>query len=516
MIPPSIPASFSMYLNSAPVCPLARPCLHTAPLPESLPAGPHPDVAAALSAINLPAAAKASSSSSWDPWRGSSCGPAALLLSSMQRQHGGWCDAAMFGHMRQVVRVINRAHSCLWLDIEFHMLRAAERAPRASSLAADVEKATADVVKAAVLLDAQLLSCLLRLAGLCVNTQPTVDGSARSAQDASQLPGPSSSAPALAAAPASVQNAGPVPSTVTQLGLVLSYTAARLMPALGTRLLALPCDGPGRRHVEQSPRLHCVQCAAGWVVQWLLLLLQVAIVGGRGAAGGVTQGQGQRGQPSGRQRQAAVDGTREPGAAAVEGGDRQGQEQQREGPRPAPQMAAAWRRQLLQQLDVVGVLCGVVRLLAAYPHVGSGAGADVGGLRGLMEPRALAACLDAAAAAFPGQMHAAFCGQGGQGRVVGGGSSPAALRNVRVLLGRGGALEVDGGAWVGSGGSCFWDVVERGAGSAGMEAVEKVVRQAKERAGHVVGLLVPSEELQARVRAGWEPAVADSIIWCLS
>ncbi len=473
-------------------CQVKAPCpsLHhlcpshpTAPLPASLPAGPHPDVAAALSADLLHALIK-------DYRKDTEWSVPALLLSSMQRQHGGWCDAAMFGHVADLTRVVDAAAARLEMD---HMrftaaLAHAAAGPAAAGAEAPLYEALNVVV---ALLDSQLLSCLLRLAGLCVNTQPPVDGSAPGAHGARDLPGSSTSAPSLAAASAREPRPGPVPSPVSQLGRMVSYTAAQLLPRMVKCLLAIP---RGRAATE----VRGAQCAAGWLVQWLLLLLQVAMVDGRAAAGAATLGQRQaQGQRGGRQGQAAVDGTRGPGA--VEEGERQGQEQQGEGPRPALPMAAAWRRQLLQQLDLVGALCGVVRLLAAYPRGGGGVGVGEGGLRDLVEPRALAACLDAAAAAFPERLHSALCGQDGQGQGAGGFGGRAALVSVRVLLSRGGALELDGGAWVGSRGSCFWAVVERGPGGAGVEAVEKVVREAEERAGHVVGLVVPSAEVQPRV-----------------
>lgn len=108
------------------------------------------------------------------------------------------------------------------------------------------------------------------------------------------------------------------------------------------------------------------------------------------------------------------------------------------------------RRQLL--LDVVGTLRGLVRLLAAYPRVGRGAGPDVEQLWDVVDPGPIAACLDATAAVFPQQTHAACSGgqevQGGDGSsssgAAGSGGS-AVLPSLRWLLGKGGPLEVDGG-----------------------------------------------------------------------
>ncbi len=57
---------------------------------------------------------------------------------------------------------------------------------------------------------------------------------------------------------------------------------------------------------------------------------------------------------------------------------------------------------------------------------------------------------------------------------------------------------------MGSRSSCFWRVLTGGPEGAG-EAVAGVVREAGERAGHLVGLLVPGEE----AREVWEVATAD-------
>ncbi len=219
-------------------------------------------------------------------------------------------------------------------------------------------------------------------------------------------------------------------------------------------------------------------------------------------------------------------------------------------------MSAAWRQQLLEQLDVPRTLGAVVRLLAAYPRVNGTCGTGGVFLRDLLPPGALAACLEAAAAAFPNEVYAAFSraaegggggggggggdgcadgadgggggdgdgsgsgdggggggggdGSGVKGQVGGGGgggkldsccgrSGPAALMSVRVLLGAGGPLELNGGAWVGSEGSCFWRVVERGPEGAG-DAVAGVLGDARERAGCLVGLVVPRGEAEERER----------------
>lgn len=55
-------------------------------------------------------------------------------------------------------------------------------------------------------------------------------------------------------------------------------------------------------------------------------------------------------------------------------------------------------RHLLKKLDVVGTLCGLVRLQAAYPHEGCGVGPGMEQLWDVVDPGPVAACLDAAAA----------------------------------------------------------------------------------------------------------------------
>ncbi len=246
-------------------------------------------------------------------------------------------------------------------------------------------------------------------------------------------------------------------------GMVPLEVLLALLPAVCECLRLLPCTAAARRAMDGVVRMRNVQHTACWAVQWLLLLLQVALVGTRG-----------REQEAGPQGEAGRQGEAGPG------------------------VAAAWRRQLLDKLDVVGTLCGVVRLLATYPRVRlePGPGEEQQLLRALLPPGALAACLDAAAAAFPHEVHGAFCGpspaaghgqsQGGQGGGGGNDRALAARRCVRLLLGKGGPLELDGGAWVGSEGSCFWRVLTGGLEGAG-EAREAVVREAAERAGHLPG-----------------------------
>ncbi len=476
------------------------PSHSTAPLPGSLPSGPHPDVAAALRAGLLPALAE--DYRNYIAW----CGPA-LLTASMQRLHGGWCDAAVFGHVADVARVVDAAASRLAFA---HRRFTAVMVQGASGREpAEAEAALyGDVAVAAALLDTQLLSCLTHLADLCVDTHaPPVGSSTPGASGSSQLSG--SSGPSLGATNTTeVLGPGPHPSPVPQLGLVVSYTAAQLLQPMCKCLLALRCDMAATRVAQEAHTwARGVQCAACWVVQWLLLLLQVAVVeAGADERAAAYQG-GQ--QPDRPQGQAATGGVHLPCAAGVEGEGRQGQGEHGEGPRPGVHMAGSWRRQLLDQLDVVGVLCGVLRLLEAYPRVGSGTGPNVGRLRDMLEPRVLAACLDAAAAAFPEQVHASFGGQKvPEGQETGGPVGLVARLRVRWLLGKGGPLELDGGSWVssgGSGGSCFWAVVEQGPGAAGAEAVERVVREAEQRAGRVVGLLVPSEEAVGRMRVQESP-----------
>ncbi len=225
---------------------------------------------------------------------------------------------------------------------------------------------------------------------------------------------------------------------VRQLGLVVSLTAGVLLPAVCECLRLFPCAAATRRAVECVVWLRNVQHTACWVVQWLLLLLlQAALVDVRGRE----QGEEQQGAAGATRRAVAGHGQGAPGEAG-------------------PGVAVAWRRQLLDTLYVVGTLCGVVRLLAAFPRVclGTGPGEEQQLLRALLPPGALAACLDAAAVVFPQEVHVAFCsqapaagqgqgqGQGGQGRGGGNGQALATKLFVRLLLHEGGPLELDGGA----------------------------------------------------------------------
>ncbi len=198
-----------------------------------------------------------------------------------------------------------------------------------------------------------------------------------------------------------------------------------------------------------------------------------------------------RGREQGEEQQGAAGAARKAAAGRSQGAPGEA----------GPGVAAAWRQQLLDTLYMVGTLCGVVRLLAACPRVrlGTGPGGEQPLLRALLPPGVLAAVpsrrRQKVHAAFRGTAPAAGHGQGQGGQGGGGGNDRAlaARRCVRLLLGKGGPLELDGGAWVGSEGSCFWRVLTGGLEGAG-EAREAVVREAAERAGHLVGLLVPGEE----------------------
>ncbi len=481
--------------------------------------GPHPDVAAALDADLL-------RSVSEDYTNHSGMSGPALLLSSMHQQHGAWCDIAMHGPLAQTANLVRAAAAALRRQAEetallqrtIQLQRSAEaqaiyggaghgsggRSQRpelargAKAAAEGLTSAPAELAgrisSMSMLLDAHTLEGLLCLASLRVSTDALVS----STSEASVMGAPTAAicaAVTVAAAPASAtagnaQGLKPSPNPLRRLGLVTSLTAAELLPAVGSCLQLFPCDTSVRGAVDMAVTwLPAAQHTACWVVQWFLLLLQVALVDARERLEGEEQeGEGQEQQ---QERQEGAQG------------------------QPMPRVSGAWRRQLLDQVDVVGSLCGVVRLLATYPRVHLGLGPGDEGqppLRALLPHGALAACLDAAAAAFPQEVHAAFCGPApaagqGLGQGVdgsGGGSSSngraaAALLNVRVLLGKGGPLELDGGAWVGSGGSCFWCMVEQGPEGAG-QAVAGVVMTAGEQAGHLVGLLVPGEEC---MEEGW-------------
>ncbi len=480
--------------HSKSLIPLPRfpPPIAPAPLPDSLPTCPQPDVIAAINARFWDTVKDSIEKESGVP------GPA-LLLGDMQRQQGAWTETAMFGPLEQLVDLLHSAGV---------RMQAPSLDPSAPHPDPPLRLAMW-VAVAAPLLDPHVVCCLVRLAQLqCANTQapppppasdtPGSPGSQGPASPSSPARSPTSTASASADpgdAPPCWSGPGTTLPPLPQLGLVVSYTASYLLPHTCKRLLDFPCTRAARLAQTQkgNPWLHVVQATAGWVVQWLLLLLQVAAVDtGRKEGDGEEEEAGQ--DVEGEQEQEAAEGANGGAAGGVllaaEAAVEDGQE---EVWCCVVGVRESWRRQLLQELDVVGTLCGLVQLLVAYPRVGCGAGPGVEQLRDVVDPGPIAACLDAAAAVFPEEVHAAFRGgQEGQGGGGAGRGGRAVLPSLRWLLGKGGPLEVDGGSWVGSGSSCFWAVMEREWG--GVEEVEGVLREAHERVGCLVGLVVPSEE----------------------
>ncbi len=160
---------------------------------------------------------------------------------------------------------------------------------------------------------------------------------------------------------------------------MVSLTACVLLLKVCECLRLSPCAAAARRAMDGMVRLRSVPHAACWVVRWLLLLLllQVALVGARGRE------QQQAGQQAGRKGEAGEQ--REAGQQGPQAERRRQEVAQGE---PMPSVPGAWRRQLLNQVDAVGTLCGVVRLLVAYPrvHLGPGPGDKGQLLRALLPP----------------------------------------------------------------------------------------------------------------------------------
>ncbi len=406
---PVVPYASTHPPNNSLNMPLRSPCPSAAPLPNSPPAGPHPDVAAAITAGLLPALCN-------DTFRHAGRSGPALLLSSMQQQHGAWGCIAMFGPLPQIKTVVDSARLRVSVTLAAYLsdhvtqrrLEAsvtsvrAEEAPRTATTVG-VEKAVEAFVgglaPVAALLDAHTLATLYRLAGLD-SGMPNSSAANRSTGAASGLLSPGASEPPvapscspslsvssimavmaaanaaeacpatthqgaraaataipiataitgaaiagagattaaataaesatgagaatttgdplpshdaaaaaagaataaesaaaaessaaegeLAAASASAAGvttpcvllgpgAGPAHSPVGQLGHVVSYMAASLLPGVCLCLWGFPCGREAKRAVEGVPWLHGLQCAACWSVQWLLLLLRVAL-----------------------------------------------------------------------------------------------------------------------------------------------------------------------------------------------------------------------------------------------
>lgn len=152
-------------------------------------------------------------------------------------------------------------------------------------------------------------------------------------------------------AAAGLCGASAVPDPMQQLGLVLSLTACQLLLAVCECLRMFPCTAAAWRAMDGMVRLR-MQCAARSLL--VGAVAPVAAAGGAGGCAGAGAGGG-----------AAAGGGGAAGAAGrAAGGPRA------EAPGEAGAgVAAAWRRQLRDALDMLRTLSGVVRLLAAYPRM---------------------------------------------------------------------------------------------------------------------------------------------------